>query len=56
VERGEVVARLGLAAALRAEYPADVPDTPEYRDLFARIRADIAAMPPGMIADVWDRG
>jgi hypothetical protein len=55
MDRGEAAIRLGRAAALSPEYPADVPDTPEFRGLFAKIRADVEAMPPGVIADVpWD--
>jgi hypothetical protein len=53
--QGEVAATLAGAVALGAGFPSAVPDTPENRDLFARIKADVAAMPPGTIVDLpWE--
>ena len=50
-----MVATLTGAAALGAGFPPGVPDTPENRALFEQIKADIAAMPDGTVADVpWD--
>jgi hypothetical protein len=50
-----VAVTLTGAAALGADFPPGVPDTPENRRLFERIRADIAAMPKGTVVDVpWD--
>ena len=36
---GEIAIALSKAAGLHAPFPADVPDTPENRELFADIQA-----------------
>jgi hypothetical protein len=48
----EIAVTLAGAAALGAEFPAAVPDTPANRALFEAIRADIEAMPAGTVADL----
>ena len=43
------------AAALGGGFPPGVPDTPGNRALFEQIKADIAAMPRGVVVDLpWE--
>jgi hypothetical protein len=52
-DRGAVAIKLTTAAGLGADFAAaGVPDTAENRALFARIKADVAKLPPGVIPDV----
>jgi hypothetical protein len=52
-DQGEVAAALGVAAATGADFTAaGVPDTPGNRDLFARIQAEIADLPAGVMPDI----
>jgi len=50
---GEIATALEVAAATGADFAAaHVPDTPANRALFAKIKAEIAALPAGVVADV----
>lgn len=53
---GEVAVNLARAAVAGGRFEdAGVPDTPAARQLWADIRADIAAMPAGVVPDIpWD--
>lgn len=51
----QVVTTLTGAAAMGADFPPGVPDTPANRELFAQIAAEIAEMPEGTVVDLpWD--
>lgn len=56
-ERGEVAMALGYAAALNREFPSHVvPDTPENRALWEKIKAETAEIvAAGQMPDIpWD--
>lgn len=52
MEQGEAAVRLTRAAALGGDFPTDVPNTAANQELFAKIKADVAAMPDDVMPDV----
>jgi len=51
----EIAVVLAGAAALGGEFPPGVPNTAGNRAAFSKIKAEIAAMPPGVMPDLpWD--
>lgn len=52
MEKGEVAIRLTRAAGLGGDFPTDVPNTAANQALFAKIRADVAALPDDVAPDV----
>jgi hypothetical protein len=55
VDQGEAATELLKAVIRGTGYPANVPDTPEYRDLYARLEREVAELPPGVAPEIpWD--
>lgn len=53
MERGEAAIRMTKAVADGKDFPAaGVPDTPRNRTVFAMIKAEVAALPPGQTPEI----
>lgn len=55
MERGEIAHELMEAAIAGRPFPSNVPDTLDTQELFARLKQELASLPPGVVPDVpWD--